>query len=56
MGPGDAAVTTAWANVDLGHSPYLPEQDLAAVWGFSTTQDYDLASFTVEYQHFVEVS
>jgi hypothetical protein len=56
MGPGDATVTTGWGSVDLSHYPYLPEQDLAATWGFTTTQDYDLASFTVEYQHYVEVS
>jgi hypothetical protein len=56
MGPGDASVTTGWGSVDLSHYPYLPDQDLAATWFFTTTQDYDLASFTVEYQHYVEVS
>ena len=57
MGPGDATVTTSWRAVDLGHSPYLPEQDIAATWQFSSSApDYDLASFTVEYQHYVEAS
>jgi hypothetical protein len=56
MGPGDATVTTGWAPVDLSRAPFVPDQDIAAEWGFSTTQDYDLASFTVEYQHYVEVS
>ena len=54
MGPGDATVTTRWKAVDLGHHPYLPEQDLAATWEFSATPEYDLASFTVEYRHYVE--
>ena len=57
MGPGDATVTTPWRAVDLGHAPYLPDQDIAATWQFSSSvPDYDLASFKVEYQHFVEAS
>ena len=57
MGPGDATITTPWTAVDLGHYPYLPEQALAATWEFSSSApDYDLASFTVEYQHYVEAS
>jgi flagellar hook assembly protein FlgD len=57
MGPGDATVTTPWENVDLGDYPYLPDADQPVTWAVSTSDqnDYDIASFTIEYRYYVPV-
>ena len=57
MGPGDVTLTTAWQQVDLLSQPYIPDGTQPAVWSFSTNQenDYDVASFTVEYRYYVPV-
>ena len=55
LGPGDATATTGWTGVELDRDPYLPHQDLAASWEFVTYGGYDLASFVVEYRHYVPV-
>ena len=57
MGPGDATVSTPWRPVDLTHHPYLPDATQPVNWSFSTSQNnnYDLASFTVEYRYYTPV-
>ena len=57
MGPGDASVTTPWEGVELDEYPYLPDARLPITWDVSTSQenDYDIASFTVEYRYYVPV-
>ena len=56
MGPGDATVSTPWRPVDLTHHPYLPDARQPVNWGFSTANNnYDLASFTVEYRYYTPV-
>ncbi len=57
VGPGDATATTPWRQVDLTHYAYLPDASSPIFWGFSTSEgnDYDVASFTVEYRHYVPV-
>lgn len=53
VGPGDGTFTTPWRGVDLTDHPYLTTGQ-PAVWRFSTRQgSYDVASFTVEYRHYV---
>ena len=58
MGPGDATVSTPWQSVELTHYPYLPDARQPVNWGFSTSQynNYDLASFTVEYRYYTPMS
>ena len=58
LGPGDATATTPWTKVDLTHYAYLPDAEQPVRWGFSTTDgnDYDVATFTVEYRHYVPAS
>ena len=55
IGPGDASVTTPWSAVDLTGHPFLPAQDRPVTWTFATSRpsSYDVASFTVEYKHYV---
>ena len=57
MGPGDVTVTTPWRQVDLLNQPYVPDGAQPAVWSFSTDGDneFDVASFTVEYRYYVPV-
>lgn len=55
VGPGDVSVTTSWEPVDLAHYPYLPDAQKPVTWSVSTSEenDYDIATFTVEYRHYV---
>ena len=57
LGPGDATVTTPWLDVDLDSYPYLPDAERPIRWRVSTSDenDYDIASFTVEYRYYVPV-
>ncbi len=57
IGPGDAAATTPWRSVDLTGDPFLPAQDRPVTWTFATVppNSYDVATFTVEYKHYVPV-
>jgi hypothetical protein len=57
LGPGDGSGTTSWLPADLDGQPFLPDGSLAATWGFWTNESnaYDLASFTIEYRHWVPV-
>ena len=57
LGPGDAAATTPWQAVDLDSYPYLPEAERPITWAVSTSEenDYDVASFTVEYRYYAPV-
>jgi hypothetical protein len=57
LGPGDASVTTPWVPVDLDAHPYLPDAQRPMSWGVSTSEenDYDVASFTVEYRYYEPV-
>lgn len=52
---GDGTATTGWAVVDLTRYPYLPGGLRPVQWAFSTLypQSYDVASFTIEYRHYV---
>jgi len=58
LGPGDTAVTTPWLDVDLDSYPYLPDAERPMRWAVSTSEqnDYDIASFTVEYRYYVPVA
>ena len=58
LGPGDTAVTTPWLDVDLDSYPYLPDAERPMRWAVSTSDqnDYDIASFTVEYRYYVPVA
>ena len=53
--PGDASTTTPWRPVHLTSHPFLPDQDRPAIWTFSTSESnsYDVATFTLEYRHYV---
>lgn len=55
IGPGDASATTPWSAVDLTGHPFLPAQDRPVAWTFATDRinSYDVATFTVEYRHYV---
>jgi hypothetical protein len=57
MGPGDVAVSTPWTPVEPTRHPYLPDARQPMNWGFSTSMDnnYDVASFTVEYRYYAPV-
>ena len=57
MGPGDDTATTPWTGLDLGRPPYLPDGETPATWSASAGVDaaYDVASFTIEYVHWVPV-
>jgi hypothetical protein len=57
LGPGDAAVATPWQDVDLDSYPYLPEAQHPITWAVSTSEenDYDIASFTLEYRYYAPV-
>jgi hypothetical protein len=58
LGPGDGSVRTPWLSPGLVDPPYLPDQQAAATWGFSTSggDGFDVASFTVEYRYWVPVT
>ena len=60
VGPGDGTVwTTPWDVVELRGRPYLPTPRRRSSRGASATNAqnaYDIASFTVEYRHYVPVS
>ena len=58
LGPGDATATTPWEYVDLDAYPYLPDARRPMSWAVSTSQenDYDIASFTLEYRYYVPVA
>jgi hypothetical protein len=55
IGPGDSSATTPWTAVDLTGQPFLPALDRPVTWSFATSppNSYDVASFTVEYKHYV---
>lgn len=55
IGPGDASATSPWSAVDLTGHPFLPAQDRPVTWTFATVppNSYDVATFTVEYKHYV---
>lgn len=52
---GEGSTSSPWIGVDLDHQPYLPDLASPVVWYFSTDvpRSYDVASFTIEYRHFV---
>lgn len=58
IGPGDDSATTPWQRVSLTSQPFLPARRRSVTWTFSTVRpnSYDVATFTVEYQHYVPVS
>lgn len=55
IGPGDASATTPWRAVDLTGDPFLLARDRPVTWTFTTLRpsSYDVATFTVEYRHYV---
>ncbi len=55
MGPGDVTVSTPWQPVELDDYPYLPDRTQPVTWSVSTDteNDYDIATFTVEYRSYV---
>jgi hypothetical protein len=57
MGPGDTTVSTPWRQVDLVHHPYVPDGTQPMSWAFSTSQgnDYDVATFTLDYRYYAPV-
>lgn len=52
--PGDASTSTPWLKVKLDDHPYLKHGSPMA-WSFDTDRanSYDVATFTVEYRHYV---
>lgn len=52
---GDSTTTSDWAPVRLTTHPHLPGQDRPVSWRFWTSEDasYDIATFAVEYRHWV---
>ncbi|MEO6510081.1 MAG: FlgD immunoglobulin-like domain containing protein [Nocardioides sp.] len=54
-GVGDGTTTSPWIQVQLDTSPYLPNHTQPVNWAFtgSGTGSYDVASFTIEYRHYV---
>jgi hypothetical protein len=54
---GDGTTASPWVPVSLTTQPYLPGLHRPAVWSFSTDApaSYDVATFTVEYRHYVPV-
>jgi len=57
VGPGDASATAPWSTVELVTEPFLPDRDRPAHWSFRTaaSTSYDVATFTVDYRHYVPV-
>ncbi len=57
LGPGDVTVSTPWQRVDLTDYPYLPAGAQPVTWAVSTSDenDYDVASFTVEYRYYAPI-
>ncbi len=57
LGPGDATVSSPWRDVDPDAFPYLPDARRPMTWAVSTSEDndYDIASFTLEYRYYVPV-
>ena len=57
VGPGDASATTPWSAVDLVSEPFLPDRNRPAYWSFRTdaSTSYDVATFSVDYRHYVPV-
>jgi hypothetical protein len=55
--PGDTSTVSGWLPVALSRYPQLPEQRHPASWWFQTRNgsSYDVATFTVEYRHYVPV-
>jgi hypothetical protein len=53
--PGDASTATPWIPVQLASHPFLPDQDRPVTWTFTThgSNSYDVATFSVEYRHYV---
>jgi hypothetical protein len=53
--PGDGSTAGSWRVVDLEGGPFLPRLDTPVTWLFATEypNSYDVASFTVEYRHYV---
>ena len=53
--PGDSSTTTPWLPVGLTGYPHLPHQDRPVSWRFGTWDgsSYDVATFAVEYRHYV---
>jgi hypothetical protein len=53
---GDVTVTSPWSPVDLDHQPNVPTMHQPVVWSvYTSLASYDVASFTVEYRHYVPV-
>lgn len=52
---GDSSTTSDWQPVSLTTYPHLPGQDRPISWTFGTSEDasYDVATFAVEYRHWV---
>ena len=54
--PGEGTTTSPWLGVDLARQPNLPTGTRPMVWSFSTGEgSYDVASFTIDYLHYVPV-
>ena len=55
---GDSSTTSDWASVRLTEYPHLPGQDRPVDWWFSAPDDdsYDVATFAIEYRHWVPAS
>jgi hypothetical protein len=55
---GDSSTTSDWLPVWLTRYPHLPAKDRPVSWTFGTSDDesYDVATFTVDYRHWVPAS
>ena len=55
---GDSSTTSGWQPVRLTTYPHLPSRDRPVSWTFGTSHDesYDVATFAVEYRHWVPAS
>ena len=52
---GDGSTTSEWYPVHVTGHPFLPDQDRPVTWTFTTHRpnSYDVATFTVEYRHYL---
>ena len=52
---GDGSTTSEWYPVHVTGHPVLPDQDRPVTWTFTTHRpnSYDVATFTVEYRHYL---
>lgn len=55
LGPGDDTAATPWRNVVLSGHPFFPTRTRPVTWGVHVDKpnSYDIATFTVEYRHYV---